>query len=120
VKAGVALNPATPASQLEEVLPELDFVLVMSVNPGFGGQKFIPTVLGKIQRLRDQIASHGFKARLEVDGSIGVENLQEVLAVGAEIAVVGSAVFCSSKDPGDVVREMREIATRCALAPTLA
>jgi ribulose-phosphate 3-epimerase len=120
LKAGVALNPATPISCLEEILPELDFVLLMSVNPGFGGQKFIPSVLKKIQRLRDHIAACKYRVRIEVDGNIGLDNLEEILAAGAEIVVSGSAVFCAPKDPGDIVREMRGIAARHAKALTTA
>jgi ribulose-phosphate 3-epimerase len=120
LKAGVAMNPATPISVLEEILPELDFVLLMSVNPGFGGQKFIPSVLKKVQKLRDYIALRGFRARIEVDGSIGLDNLEEILAAGAEIVVSGSAIFCTPRDPGDIVRDMRGIATRHARALTIA
>jgi len=120
LKAGVALNPATPISCLEQILPELDFVLLMSVNPGFGGQKFIPSVLKKIQRLRDHIAACKYRVRIEVDGSIGLDNLEEILAAGAEIVVSGSAVFCAPKDAGDIVREMRGIAARHAKALTTA
>jgi len=120
LKAGVAVNPATPLSSLEEILPELDFVLLMSVNPGFGGQKFIPYVLKKIQNLRDYIATRGYRARIEVDGSIGLENFEEILAAGAEIVVSGSAVFCAQRDPGDIVRDMKRMATRHTKALTTA
>jgi ribulose-phosphate 3-epimerase len=120
LKAGVAVNPATPISSLEEILPELDFVLLMSVNPGFGGQKFIPSVLEKVRRLRDCIMTRGCKARIEIDGSIGLDNLEELLTAGAEIIVSGSAVFCTPRDPGDIVRDMRGIATRYAQALTTA
>jgi len=114
LKAGVAMNPATSISSVEEILPELDFVLLMSVNPGFGGQKFIPSVLKKTQKLRDYISSRGCRARIEVDGSIGPDNLEEILSAGAEIIVSGSAVFCAPRDAGDIVRDMKEIAARHA------
>jgi ribulose-phosphate 3-epimerase len=120
LKAGVAVNPATPVSSLEEILPELDFVLLMSVNPGFGGQKFIPSVLKKIQKLRDQIALRGCPTRIEVDGNIGLDNLEQILKAGAEIVVSGSAIFCTPRGPGDVVRDMRGIATRYVRALTTA
>lgn len=120
LKAGVAVNPATPLSSLEEILPELDFVLLMSVNPGFGGQKFIPYVLKKVQNLRDYIATRGYRTRIEVDGSIGLENFEEILAAGAEIVVSGSAVFCTQRDPGDIVRDMKRMATRHTKALTTA
>jgi len=120
LRAGVAVNPATPLGSLEEILPELDFVLLMSVNPGFGGQKFIPYVLKKVQNLRDYIATRGYRTRIEVDGSIGLENFEEILAAGAEIVVSGSAVFCAQRDPGDIVRDMKRMATRHTKALTTA
>jgi len=109
VRAGVALNPATPLSSLEEILPLADFVLVMTVNPGFGGQKFIPSMLKKISRLRDIIVSNNYRTRIEVDGGIGTDNLSDILAAGAEIIVAGSAIF-GSKDAAGAVRAMKEMA----------
>ena len=109
VRAGVALNPATPLSSLEEILPSADFVLVMTVNPGFGGQKFIPSMLKKISRLRDIIVSNNYRTRIEVDGGIGTDNLSDILAAGAEIIVAGSAIF-GSKDAAGAVRAMKEMA----------
>jgi len=111
-KAGVALNPATPLGALEEILPEVDFVLVMSVNPGFGGQSFIPSTLGKVRRLRSLLVSLKCRAEIEVDGGVGIDNLGEVLAAGAEIIVAGSAVFGAPQGPSDAVRAMRELAER--------
>jgi len=93
---------------------------LMSVNPGFGGQKFIPYVLKKIQNLRDYIATRGYRTRIEVDGSIGLENFEEILAAGAELVVSGSAVFCAQRDPGDIVRDMKRMATRHTKALTTA
>jgi ribulose-phosphate 3-epimerase len=93
MKAGVALNPATPLATLEEILPELDYVLVMSVNPGFGGQGFIPASLDKVRRLRGQIASRGLHTRIEVDGGVDLGNVRALVDVGAEILVAGTAVF---------------------------
>ncbi|HEX9426468.1 MAG TPA: ribulose-phosphate 3-epimerase [Candidatus Polarisedimenticolia bacterium] len=103
--AGVALNPATPLGTLAEILPELDFVLLMSVNPGFGGQRFIPSVRGKIAALRGMIDAAGAAARIEVDGGVGLENIADLREQGAEIFVAGSAVF-DGTDPEARAREL--------------
>ncbi len=92
-KAGAAVNPATPVSMLYDVLPELDLALVMSVNPGFGGQKFIPAALNKTGRLRAKIDELGLDIVLQVDGGIKLENITEVVKAGANSLVVGSGVF---------------------------
>ena len=110
VRAGVALNPATPIGALEEILPELEFVLVMSVNPGFGGQHFIPSSLDKIRKLKELITSNRYRAQIEVDGGIGTKNLRELIDAGADVVVAGSAVFKPGKDPAEAVRELRSIA----------
>src|SRR5438094_519273 len=91
-KAGVAINPATPLVSLEETLPFADFVLLMSVNPGFGGQEFIPNSIDKLRRLRRMIDSRGLQAKIEIDGGIGDENINAVVESGADIIVAGSAV----------------------------
>ena len=91
--AGVALNPATPLSEVEWVLPKVDMVLLMSVNPGFGGQTYIPYVTDKIRELKKMIDKKGLKTDIEVDGGIHHENVTEVLDAGANIIVAGSAVF---------------------------
>jgi ribulose-phosphate 3-epimerase len=93
VKAGVALNPATSLSVLDEILPSLDLVLLMSVNPGFGGQKFIPYVMKKIAALRERIDREGLRADLEVDGGVNLDNVDDILKAGANVIVAGSAVF---------------------------
>lgn len=93
VLAGVALNPATPISAIEYVLPKVDMVLLMTVNPGFGGQKFIPYTLDKIRDLRKKLKEKGIKADIEVDGGINFENVEAVMDAGANIVVAGSAVF---------------------------
>jgi ribulose-phosphate 3-epimerase len=93
VKAGVVLNPATPLDTLEEILPAADFVLLMSVNPGFGGQSLIPSVLGKVRRLRDWIDREGWSTRIEIDGGVTLENVEKVAATGVDMIVAGSAVF---------------------------
>ena len=97
VKAGVSLNPSTPASAVFEVLPDLDLVLVMSVNPGFGGQKFIPGMLGKIETLRAAIDASGRDIDLEVDGGIDAKTAKAVIAAGADVLVAGSATFKGGK-----------------------
>jgi ribulose-phosphate 3-epimerase len=112
VRAGVAINPGTSLSTLEEVLPLADYVLIMTVNPGFGGQKFIPSMLKKISRLKEIIVSNNYRARIEVDGGIGPGNLHDVLTAGAEIIVAGSAIFSSQKDASEAVQEMKGIAGR--------
>ena len=104
-QAGVVLNPATPLDHVEEVLDEVDYVLLMSVNPGFGGQKFIPSSLDKLRRLRALIRGRGARARIEIDGGIGPENVAEVVAAGAEILVAGSAIF-GAPDPAEAVRQL--------------
>jgi ribulose-phosphate 3-epimerase len=106
-QAGIAINPATSLSAVEEVLKFADYVLLMSVNPGFGGQKFIPESLDKLRRLRSMVDERGLNTRIEIDGGIDRENIAEVAAAGAEIIVSGSAIF-SAKDPGIAFRELRE------------
>ena len=93
IKAGVSLNPATPVDTLDVILDELDLVLVMSVNPGFGGQAFIPSALDKIRALRQRITQRGLATELEVDGGIKIDNIRAVVAAGADVLVAGSAVF---------------------------
>lgn len=92
-KAGVSLNPATPVETLDIILDELDLVLIMSVNPGFGGQSFIPSALDKIRALRQRITKRGLSTELEVDGGVKIDNIREVVAAGADVLVAGSAVF---------------------------
>jgi ribulose-phosphate 3-epimerase len=96
VKAGVTLNPATSLHTIEEILPDADLILIMSVNPGFGGQKFIPSCLQKIATARQMIDRARSRALLEVDGGVKVENAAQVLAAGADVLVAGSAIFSSS------------------------
>lgn len=106
-QAGIAINPATSLSAVEEVLKFADYVLLMSVNPGFGGQKFIPESLDKLRRLRSMIDERGLTTRIEIDGGIDRDNIAEVAAAGAEIIVSGSAIF-AAEDPGVALRELRE------------
>jgi len=104
-KAGAVLNPSTPLDVLDYILGDLDMVLLMSVNPGFGGQKFIPAVVGKIARLRERAPA----LDIEVDGGIGLANVQEVVGAGANVIVAGSAIF-NSPDPCETTREMVRLA----------
>jgi ribulose-phosphate 3-epimerase len=105
--AGVVLNPATPVESLGEALQFADYVLVMSVNPGFGGQKFIPTSVDKVRRLRRMIDERKLDTRIEIDGGIDLENIASVVAAGADIIVAGSAIF-GTADPEAAVRGLRE------------
>jgi ribulose-phosphate 3-epimerase len=107
VQAGVSLNPATPLAMLDHVLSDVDLVLIMSVNPGFGGQRFIPGTLEKIAELAKRLRVLPSPPELEVDGGIKVENCRDVAGVGATILVAGSAIF-GAADPGGVVEEMRK------------
>lgn len=93
VKAGVALNPATPIVMVEDVLDKVDMILIMSVNPGFGGQKFIPRALDKIRRLDEIRKANGYEFVIEVDGGVNLQNCEELKSVGTDILVAGSAVF---------------------------
>ncbi len=92
-KAGVSLNPATPVSCLDVILPDLDLVLLMTVNPGFGGQSFIPACLPKIKAMRQEIDRRGLQVELEVDGGVKTDNIRMIAAAGADVFVAGSAVF---------------------------
>jgi ribulose-phosphate 3-epimerase len=106
-QAGAVINPATPIESLSEALAFADYVLVMSVNPGFGGQKFIPTSVDKVRRLKRMIDERGLDTRIEIDGGIDLENIAAVVAAGAEIIVAGSAIF-GAADPEQAVRGLRE------------
>ena len=105
VRAGVVLNPATPLSSLEEVLHEIDMVLLMSVNPGFGGQKFIPSLLDKTMNLSEIMKNYEHEFDLEVDGGVKVENAGELKEVGANVLVAGSAIF-NSKDYKKAIQQL--------------
>jgi ribulose-phosphate 3-epimerase len=110
VSPGVALNPSTPIATLQEILPELDRVLVMSVNPGFAGQKLLPPALDKLRRLREEIRARGLSVRLQVDGGVHPGNIRSVLEAGAEIVVVGAAAFAAG-DPERALRGLIEAAS---------
>ncbi|HKV35150.1 MAG TPA: ribulose-phosphate 3-epimerase [Pyrinomonadaceae bacterium] len=106
-QAGVVLNPATPVGAVEEALQFVDYVLVMSVNPGFGGQQFIPQALDKVKRLRQMIVERQLNVRIEIDGGVDRSNIEKVVAAGAEILVAGSAIF-GKPDAEAACRELRE------------
>jgi ribulose-phosphate 3-epimerase len=106
IKAGVAINPGTPVSVLEDVLNDADLFLIMSVNPGFGGQKFIPRTIDKIRQLRIDLDNAGSKAVIEVDGGVDEKNFRDVIDAGADVIVAGSAVFNQS-DPALAVRILK-------------
>jgi ribulose-phosphate 3-epimerase len=109
VSPGVALNPATPLPALEEILPQLDYVLVMSVNPGFSYQKLLPGTLEKLRRLREIVRARGLSVRLQVDGGVHPGNIKSVVEAGADIVVVGAAAFAAG-DPEQAVRGLIEAA----------
>jgi len=113
-QAGVVINPATPVDTLSEVLEIVDYVLVMSVNPGFGGQKFIPETVRKIRRLADLRSQRGLNYRIEVDGGIALETVAEVVRAGAEILVAGNAVF-GQGDPRTNTQKLLKAATEATL-----
>ncbi len=106
-KAGLVLNPATGIEQVQWVMDKMDMLLLMSVNPGFGGQKFIPSTLDKLKQARQLIDSSGYDIRLEVDGGVGVDNIAEIAAAGADTFVAGSAIF-SQPNYADIIEKMRE------------
>jgi len=108
VKAGVSLNPATPIWSLEHILPDADIVLLMSVNPGFGGQDFIPHTIDKIKMLKKLLSDKGLSTFIEVDGGIKLNNAADIISAGADILVMGSAFF-NSKDYGTTIKQFREI-----------
>ena len=114
VLVGVVINPATPVDTLSEVLDIVDYVLVMSVNPGFGGQQFIPGAVHKIRRLADLRAQRGLNYRIEVDGGIGLDTAAEVVRAGAEILVAGNAVF-GQGDPKGNAQKLLKAATEATL-----
>ncbi|MBN2264992.1 MAG: ribulose-phosphate 3-epimerase [Candidatus Aminicenantes bacterium] len=110
-KAGAVLNPATPLVSLEEVLGDLDYVLLMSVDPGWGGQAFIPSCRPKMRRLRERIRAAGLEVRIEVDGGINLDNVEGLIREGMDIVVAGSAIF-DAPDPAAAIRAFKDIARK--------
>lgn len=108
MQAGVALNPHTPVQVLKEVLAGIDVVLLMSVNPGFGGQKFIPQTLQKIKELRSMIDENGWSAKIEIDGGVTLDNAESIVDAGADVLVAGNTVF-SSANPKETIRHLKHL-----------
>jgi ribulose-phosphate 3-epimerase len=108
MKAGVAINPHTPVVDLEDVLHEIDLVCMMSVNPGFGGQKFIPYTLEKIKQLKKMIDEKGLKVHIEIDGGVTLENAPSIIAAGADVLVAGNTVF-KSADPKATITQLKRL-----------
>lgn len=108
MKAGVALNPHTPVHVLEDIISDIDLVCLMSVNPGFGGQKFIPRTLDKISQLKDLIRQKGSQALIEIDGGVTLQNAAEIVATGADVLVAGNTVF-GSDNPAATIAQLKEI-----------
>jgi len=108
MKAGVAINPHTPVSDLNDVLHEIDLVCMMSVNPGFGGQKFIPHTLEKIKQLRKMITERGLKVHIEIDGGVTVQNAPSIISAGADVLVAGNTVF-KAADPKATISQLKAI-----------
>ncbi|NLE08828.1 MAG: ribulose-phosphate 3-epimerase [Dehalococcoidales bacterium] len=106
-KAGASVNPGTPVDRLEDILPDLDLVLIMTVNPGFGGQKFIPGTLNKIGTIRETIDLMGLDTEIEVDGGINTETAAKVVEAGADVLVAGAAVFNGNDSVGEAIRKIR-------------
>jgi len=108
VKAGVSLNPATPLSAVDEFIPHVDFILIMSVNPGFGGQSFIPITLAKIATMRRILDDRGLSAELEVDGGINADNAPDIVEAGATVLVAGNSIFKSREGISRALQKLRE------------
>ena len=109
MQAGVALNPHTPVSVLEDVIADIDVVCVMSVNPGFGGQKFIQNTYAKVRKLRAMIAAHKSATLIEIDGGVNATNCTDLVEAGADVLVAGSFVF-SSENPTETIKNLRQVA----------
>jgi len=108
MKAGVAINPHTPVSELSDVLADIDLVCMMGVNPGFGGQKFIPHTIEKIKQLRKMIKERGLKVQIEIDGGVTLENAASIMAAGADVLVAGNSVFRSA-DPKATIAQLKAL-----------
>lgn len=107
MQAGVAVNPHTPVEALKDILADIDLVCLMSVNPGFGGQSFIPHTLNKIKRLREMIDEQSLKVKIEIDGGVTLENAESIVSAGADVLVAGNTVF-KSADPAETIRLLKQ------------
>jgi ribulose-phosphate 3-epimerase len=108
MKAGLAINPHTPVAMVKDIIHEIDLLLVMSINPGFGGQKFLPLTFQKIREAKELIASAGSNTLIEIDGGVTLENAGEIIAAGADVLVAGNTVF-SSADPKDAIKRLKAV-----------
>ena len=108
MQAGVAINPHTPVSFLKDILADIDVVLLMSVNPGFGAQKFIPHTIKKIEELREMIDEKGLNVKIEIDGGVTLENATQLIAAGADVLVAGNTVF-GSKNPKAIIQQLKNL-----------
>ncbi len=106
MKAGLAINPHTPVEMVQDIIHEIDLLLVMSINPGFGGQKFLPATIKKIQEARQLIDQAGSNTLIEIDGGVTLENISEIIAAGADVLVAGNTVFASA-DPTETIRQLK-------------
>ncbi len=108
MKAGLAINPHTPVEMVRDFIHEIDLLLVMSINPGFGGQKFLPLTYNKIRQAKDLITKAGSNTLIEIDGGVTLENAAEIIAAGADVLVAGNTVF-SSPDPKDTIKRLKGV-----------
>jgi len=108
MKAGISLNPHTPVSLLQDIIQDIDLVLIMSVNPGFGGQKFIANSIAKLRQAKELISHSGSKAIIEIDGGVDLNNAAEIIAAGANVLVAGNAVF-GTPDPEETIKKFKDI-----------
>jgi len=108
MKAGVSINPETPVTVLNDILPSVDMILIMSVHPGFGGQKFIPESIDKVKAVKAMMQKRGVNALIEIDGGIGLQNAADVVAAGADALVAGAAIF-ASENPTETIAKMKRI-----------
>ena len=106
MKAGLAINPHTPVEMVQDIIHEIDLLLVMSINPGFGGQKFLPATIKKIKEARQLIDQEGSSTLIEIDGGVTLENISEIIAAGADVLVAGNTVFASA-DPAETIRQLK-------------
>ncbi len=107
MKAGLAINPHTPVEMVKDIIHDIDLLLVMSINPGFGGQKFLPTTFNKIREARQLIDQSGSKTLIEIDGGVTLENISDIIAAGADVLVAGNTVF-AAPDPADMIKRLKQ------------